>query len=212
MLRQSFRYMEDGSFNTIYEEEYAIPENAKIGLVHPLELSQEEKTAWIQQLKDYEIIQPFAQLERKVYVMTEAEKEEKSLERFGGYGMNALSLLGKMQKFGWRRGDAEDGGIFYTYYTEDTGLGLGAELHFSGTYLGRRDEDVTIYGIWFYNTGSTTHGSDMYDGVDEEKAYLLEEVPPRYFSEIVLQLTKVAALSEAHDEDWKKGTEYRKGK
>ena len=35
-LVQSFRYMEDGSFNTADEDEYELPENAEIGLVHPM--------------------------------------------------------------------------------------------------------------------------------------------------------------------------------
>lgn len=203
MFRQSFRYMEDGSFNTIYEEEYAIPENAKIGLVHPLEFSQEEKVAWIQQLADYEITQPFAQLERKVYIMTEAEKEEKSLERFGGYGMNALSLLGKMQKFGWRHGDAKDGGIFYTYYTEDTGLGLGAELHFSGCFVEVEDEDVTIYDVKFYKL-DTMKKDTAFDEADNENAVFLKEIPERYFSEIVLQLAEIVQSNGERDEDWKR--------
>ena len=69
-LLQSFRYMEDGSFNTAEEEEYELPDNGRIGLVHPMELTGEEKEAWEQQLEDYEIVQPFEQLERSVYTVT----------------------------------------------------------------------------------------------------------------------------------------------
>ena len=36
------------------------------------------------------------------------------------------------------------------------------------------------------------------------KALYLKEVPPRYFSEIVLQLTKATASSEERETDWKK--------
>ena len=33
----------------------------------------------------------------------------------------------------------------------------------------------------------------VYDEADDKKALLLEQVPPRYFSEIILQLSKVTA-------------------
>lgn len=62
-LTGSFRYMEDGSFNTVDEEELELPEDAVIGLIHPIELSKEERDAWKEQLEDYEIIQPVEQLD-----------------------------------------------------------------------------------------------------------------------------------------------------
>ncbi len=45
-LTDTFRYMEDGSFNTADEEEYELPQEGNIGLVHPVELSEEELLAW----------------------------------------------------------------------------------------------------------------------------------------------------------------------
>ena len=95
-LAQSFRYMEDGTFNTQEGQEYTLPEQARIGLVHPVELSDSEKAAWKEQLADYEITQPVEQLDRPVYLMTEAEADSKYLERFGGCVLNALSLNGKV--------------------------------------------------------------------------------------------------------------------
>ena len=122
-LVQSFRYMEDGSFNTQDEEEYTLPENAHISLVHPMELSEEERTAWKEQLADYEITQPIEQLDRPIYYMTVEEADKKGLERFGGYLINDLSLNGKMSGLGWYRGSVQDAGGFYTYYREDPGAG-----------------------------------------------------------------------------------------
>lgn len=43
-LTGSFRYMEDGSFNTVDEEELELPEDAVIGLIHPIELSRKRGT------------------------------------------------------------------------------------------------------------------------------------------------------------------------
>ena len=98
---KTFRYMEDGTFNTVDEEEYQLPERVDIGLVHPLELSEEELAAWKEQLSDYEIAQPIEQLERPVFRVTDEEKEKLELIRFGGVVVNSLFLFGKLQDMGW---------------------------------------------------------------------------------------------------------------
>lgn len=203
-LAQSFRYMEDGTFNTQEGQEYTLPEQARIGLVHPVELSDSEKAAWKEQLADYEITQPVEQLDRPVYLMTEAEADSKYLERFGGCVLNALSLNGKVTALGWTRGAVVDAGSFYTYYREDAGAGLGVKLHFSGSFIGWNAEDVTVYEAGFYKAGEAACRSCAKPREDVMKALYLKEVPPRYFSEIVLQLTKATASSEERETDWKK--------
>lgn len=190
-LLQSFRYMEDGSFNTAEEDEYELPDNGRIGLVHPVELAGEEKEAWEQQLEDYEIVQPFEQLKRSVYTVTKEEEAEQKLMRFHGRTINDLSLNSRLTGLGWYRGSVQDGGGFYTYYREDAELGLGVELHFSGSYVGGSYEDVTVYDARFYRAGTIKRGSYQYDEADEDKAFRMGDIPARYFSEIVWQLTKV---------------------
>ncbi len=201
-LKQSFRYMEDGSFNTEDEEEYSLPETGSIGLVHPLELTDESRVVWKEQLEDYEITQPIEQLKREIYRRTQEEAAGKSLNRFGGMILNDLSLGGKLLAQGWYRGSVQDGGGFHTYYREDAENGLGVELHFSGSFVGGENEDITVYDARFYPAGSVEHGSYVYDEADDKKACFLSDVPERYFSEIVLQLTKATASSKERDENW----------
>lgn len=192
-LLQSFRYMEDGSFNTAKEDEYELPQNGKIGLVHPVELTEEEKEAWGQQLEDYEIAQPFEQLKRAVYTVTKEEENEQKLMRFDGKVLNDLSLGSRLSGLGWYRGSVQDGGGFDTYFREDAELGLGVELHFSGSYVGGSNEDVTVYDARFYRAGEVKRGSYVYDEADEGKAFFMKDIPARYFSEVVWQLTKATA-------------------
>ena len=202
-LIQTFCYMEDGSFNTEEEEEFELPESVptlpedskeqntpitrdslqKIGLVHPVELSEKSVGAWKTQLEDYEITQPIEQLSRPVYHMTAEEADSKSMERFGGCILNDLSLHGKMQNMGWYRGQAEDAGIFYYYYREDKEQGLRAELNFSGSYVAGQNEDVTVFDVKFNKK--------------------IGELPERYFSEIVMQTAKATASSQERNELWK---------
>lgn len=203
-LVQSFRYMEDGSFNTEEEDELTLPENGIVGLVHPVELSSESLKTWKEQLEDYEIIQPIEQLSRGVYHMTGEEADSKRLERFGGCILNDLSLMGKLQASGWYTGSVQDAGCFYTFYREDPELGIGVELHFSGTYIGGQNEEVTVYDARFYKAGAITRGSYVYDEADDKKCLFLKEIPARYFSEIILSLTRATASSKERDETWRR--------
>ncbi len=204
----TFRYMEDGTFNTVDEDEFELPESCRIGLAHPIDLDDKTLSAWKEQLSDYEVIQPIKQLERPVYRVKEDEKGLLDLERFSGKSINALTLLGRATKLGWNKGSAQDAGLFYVFYREDITekvklpdggfglLGTAAELHFSGCYIAVENEDVTLENVRFYTPGTVKHGSYIYDEADNEKAIPLEKVPPRYFSEIVLQLEEITKSSE----------------
>ena len=199
----TFRYMEDGTFNTVDEDEFELPEECKIGLVHPIELDEDEINAWKEQLDDYEIIQPINQINKTIYRIKDDEIGKLDLDRFNGKNINALTLMGRASKLGWSKGSPQDAGLFYVFYREDvtdrsknpdgsfTLSGNAVELHFSGTYIAVENEEVTIENIRFYRPGTIEHGSYVYDEADDEKAIPLEKIPPRYFSEIILQLEEI---------------------
>lgn len=205
---QTFRYMEDGTFNTSDEDEYELPENCTIGLAHPIDLDEETLSAWKEQLSDYEIVQPIEQLEKKIYAVTDEEKGKLDLTRFNGRKINGYSLLGKMTKMGWYKGSVQDAGCFFTFYREDitkrTDMGNGVvnlegnsvELQFSGMYVGGEDDNVEIETVRFYKPGTIARGSYVYDKAEDEKSIKLDRVMPRYFSEIVSQLEAILKTSE----------------
>ena len=200
-LKETFRYMEDGSFNTREEEEYMLPQEGRIGLVHPIELSPEELEGWKQQLEDYEVEQSIEQLGRPIFRVTEAERGQKSLERFGGLMLSCLSLMGKLMGMGWYRGSVQDAGGFYDFYREDGEIGV--DLSFSGSFVGDPSETVTLYDAVFYRAGTVARGSYVYDEPTGENIFRLDEVDPRYFSEMVYQLQKASASSKERDVNWK---------
>lgn len=202
-LQTTFRYMEDGSFNTVDEEEYQLPDNALIGLAHPVELDAETLEGWKRQLEDYEITQSIPQLDRPVYRLEAGLEQARSLERFGGKKLNGLSLSGKLQGLGWYRGSVEDAGIFYTFYREDAALRMGVELNFSGCYVGGENDTVTVYEATFYRSGTVRRGSYCYDAPTAENTFALGDVPPRYYSEIVYQLERATASSTETDPEWR---------
>ena len=185
--KTTFRYMEDGSFNTVDEEEYELPEDKVIALVHPLELSEELLASWKEQLEDYEIVQPVEQLERPVYAVTEEEKEATEVTRFGGLVLNGLSLSGKLLNMGWYRGEILDGGGYYEFGRMDGSVSV--KLEFSGCSVGYENEEVVVYGLSFHKPGNAKRVGRTF----ETERYRLSEIDPRYFSEILLQVTRATA-------------------
>lgn len=205
-LVQSFRYMGDGSFNTVEEKELILEDNQTIGLVHPVELSAEEIDAWKQQMEDYEITQPIEQLDRMVFTVSKEERQVKSVECFGGRKLYAISLNSKMLELGWSRGAVQDAGSFFSYYREDADRGYGVELHFSGCCVDTsydNDSVVTVYEARFYTIGASKRQNDGYAEIKDENALVLKDIPQRYYSEIMLQLSKATASSQETDKDWK---------
>jgi hypothetical protein len=203
-LKQTFRYMEDGTFNTADEEEYELAGNGTVGLLHPIDMDKEEIEAWKEQLSDYEITQSVEQLDRPVYTVTEEEREQKHLERFGGKIVNGLSLAGKLTGFGWSKGIPQDGGVYAEFYRRDTDADYGVELRFSGSYIGDENEEVTVYDASFYHLADMDNRAWKYNLKEDAKALKLDEVSPRYFSEAINQLVNATASSTETDEDWKK--------
>ncbi|MCL1991640.1 MAG: DUF4132 domain-containing protein [Spirochaetes bacterium] len=205
-LIESFRYMEDGSFTNVSDDEVAISDNAAIGLCHPFDLGDELAASWTQQLSDYEIKQPVEQLARKVFRFSPDAKDPTAVTDFGGAVVYAVSLLGKLQKLGWRKGSVQDAGVYHCFYKEDKKQGIGAMLYFSGTYVGADTaEEVTVYDAIFYKAGTVGYGSYVYDDVKPEDRLKLSDVPSRLFSEICYDIDRATASRIKTDNDWEKG-------
>lgn len=202
-LIQTFRYMEDGTFNTVDEEEYELVGSGKVGLMHPIEMTKDEIDKWKEQLSDYEITQSIEQLDRPVYAVAEEEKGKKHLERFGGMIINGLSLSGKLVGLGWSKGMPMDAGIFEDFYRKDPDAGMSVELRFSGSYIGDENDEVTVYDASFYKLDDMDSRGYRYDMKTDNKAMDLDKLPSRYFSEVVYQLTKATKSSTDTNPSWR---------
>jgi len=206
-LQTAFRYMEDGSFTTVNEDEFTLPEHADIGLIHPLELAESERGAWLQQLQDYDISQPLPQLQRAVFTVDPAKAKETVLSDFKGYMISRVALKSKLFQKHWERGSVQDAGGYYDYYKEHGGLGIGVQLNFFGDWVGSGYEDgkeVPVYDVVFYNAGTVRRGSYIYDTPKPENMLPLDSVPPRFYSEIYYELKTILNSGSGFNPEWEK--------
>ncbi|XVQ15886.1 DUF4132 domain-containing protein [Spirillospora sp. CA-255316] len=98
----AFRVAEDRTFADARDEAFTLPGTATVGIAHPLDLG-DELAAWREVLEDYEILQPFPQIERPTYAFTEEERGSDHLARFGGLTVRTVRVLALRHR-GWMRG------------------------------------------------------------------------------------------------------------
>ena len=136
VLLSTFRYMEDGSFNTVDEEEYDISEAVSFRLMHPLDLSEEEFEGWKEQLEDYEITQAVSQLDMPIYTLTEEERKRDSYISFADKEVYYGQILKVMEQYDWQKTEAMDAGRYDGYYYYDEITDIGMIMLFEGLFMG----------------------------------------------------------------------------
>jgi hypothetical protein len=103
-LLHTFRVAEDLSYATVADE--AVQVEGTVGLFHPLE-DPEQVAAWKTVFQDYQILQPFAQLERSLHRLPEGQVGLE-LSTFQGLQLAGGHLL-SLENRGWHRGQIESG-------------------------------------------------------------------------------------------------------
>ncbi|QKG20398.1 DUF4132 domain-containing protein [Actinomadura verrucosospora] len=107
----TFRVAEDGTFASAHDSALELPETVVVGVAHPVHMQQGDRVAaWAEVFADYEILQPFPQLGRPVYELTDEERKSGHLTRFEGATVPVGRMLG-LTKRGWERGAPQDAGV-----------------------------------------------------------------------------------------------------
>lgn len=105
----AFRVAEDWTLADDQDSLYELPNDATVGIAHVLEMPQSLQAAFGQIFADYEILQPFRQLGRETYALTEDELRATTLTRFKDKFVATGSVMGLINR-GWERGAAQDAG------------------------------------------------------------------------------------------------------
>jgi predicted DNA-binding WGR domain protein len=134
-LTGGFRVAEDWTLADGDDAEFELPDDARVGLVHVIEMPAPLQAAFGQILADYEILQPFKQLGRETYVLTSQELASAKVDRYAGKTIATGSVMGLVNR-GWERGDAQDGG-WVGWFSKAVGDGLEVQMELDpGTVVG----------------------------------------------------------------------------
>ena len=182
-LTGTFRYMEDGTFNTVDEEEYTLPEQACITLVHPIELAEDVLSGWKEQLDDYEIVQPIPQLTAPIIVLEEKDTNGNKITRYNGSIVKSGKISGMAKKHNMVRGEVWDAGSYTCFHLVDKYLNMAAQLNFEYMYMGQEyNDDVTLGDVVLYRMGEDQTTDD------EPKSNVIlspESVPARFLCSVL---------------------------
>jgi hypothetical protein len=186
-LVSAFRVAEDRTLADQSDKEIKIEDSARVGIPHPLHLGESVKH-WSDLFADYEILQPFSQLGREVYRLTESEKQATILEQFKGVKVETVKVLG-LERFGWERGAAQDGGVqgwMFKKLPSDRAAFIGLD---PGIIAGMATEwkEQTLQEVWIHNDPS---GDWDYARTGWQKYSVLDDVTA---SEIIRDLKSLSA-------------------
>jgi predicted DNA-binding WGR domain protein len=191
-LVDTFRVTAEQDFADVKDDPFELPPGARVGLVHALHLDDDQKRAWGQLLADYEVTPPFPQIGRGAHRLQPGEEKLNKLGRHVGFRVPAPGLVYTLEKLGWVRGLALDGGCFDEHSRQFPGAGVTAVVSYEGTVgMGYIDpnEELTMKGCYFLAGLREPSGYESY----EKKALRLGEVDPVVISETIHDLEVVAS-------------------
>lgn len=153
-------------------------EPQSLRIAHPFDLLQSGLWPEIQtRVFREERVQPFKQVFRELYILTDAEKSQTELTRYGGHQVRPTQAIAILGKRGWIARHEE--GISKTYHKQDI------TAHINMDYVGYSPADVE---------GTTLHGLE-FTRSSEWKPIPLSEVPPLLFSETVRDLDLIVSVA-----------------
>lgn len=170
----------EGTFmNLDFDEITPDPKKHALALVHPVELDEEDRLEWIEQLADFEIIQPFDQLERPVYRIEDAE------EALAGMLNEQMShdVIAHALEMGWEKGDRTYRRLSSIKYTP-TDAKSAIHITFSG-YLEETSQGLRMNSWSMLSYTGLKIGNAVIHDIDHEAPKNLKKVSPIGFSEAV---------------------------
>ena len=203
-VEYTFRPLDDGSLTDCDDNEVQVGAGIKLRIAHSCQVSAATASAWGRHLADYAITPLFTQFGRETYVLPEENRKETSIDDFSGYLVEAFKLRSLATKFGYTRGQAQDGGWFYEYLKTFPGLGLKVLLNFSGNGLPEENRTVALGSISFQQAAAE---EPMMQMMQMSGGMALEEVPAVLLSECYNDLQAIAATGTGYDPEWEKKIE-----
>ncbi|MDI7219133.1 DUF4132 domain-containing protein, partial [Leptospira santarosai] len=188
-----FRLTEERDYADVHDNSLNLRGGAYVGIVHPLLLLSEEKKSWGQLFTDYEIVSPFSQLGRPVYVLSEEDKSKREIPGFTKQKVKAEQLVFGLEKMGWSRGAAGDGGGIDEHSKQFEVDDVTAVIRYDGddlSYGNIGGQNLDLEGAYFVKG---LREPSFYE--DKETKLSLQEINPLAFSETLHGLIQVSGFS-----------------
>ena len=181
--------MEDGTFNTVDEKEFTLPENAQITLAHPADLGKELTSSWKTQLDDYEIIQPIEQLDISVIELAEKDIAGKKIIRYSDKYISVGKMNSAAKKYEFIRGEVLDGGSFFCYHIVDKFLNIYVHINVDDMYMGQDfEEQISIKEVAFCRL---PEDGEPLDDIKDNMILDVSSLSQRFVSSIIGLLDKI---------------------
>jgi hypothetical protein len=178
---------EDG-FTTVADGALTPKKESNVSLWHPIQSKPNEVLAWRRWLEQHELVQPFKQAHREIYVLTDAERRTKTYSnRFAGHILRQHQFTALCQQRGW---EYRLQGEFDSHNVPT--LHLPAQQMSVEFWADAVENDASHRGIYLYvATDQVRFGHDV------------AKVPPIVFSEVMRDVDLfVGVASVANDPTW----------
>jgi len=197
---KTFRINEERKMSDEHDRDVTLESIAHVKIIHPLHMTDEQKSAWGEIFSDYEIVALFPQIGRVTYHLEPDEMEKSDLIRFAKIMLPAVSISGGLDRFGWSRGLAGDGGVYDSHSKQFYDADVTAFVRFEGIYMGLplMSPPQAIDSCRFY---SGIHGP-AYPWTNKAGLPMkLQDVDPVVISEVLSELTNLTAKGQDDSED-----------
>lgn len=159
---------------------HALGNTEEVRIAHPHDLfARGDWSAWQRECFRAERVQPFKQVFRELYPITDTERGTERTRRYAGHQVNPRQALALLGGRGWLV--SPDEGVSRTFHD----AGLTARLGFEEAFFTPADiEGLTLAEVIFAKKGDWT-------------PLALDQIPPRVFSETMRDLDLVVSVAHS---------------
>lgn len=111
-LKTTFVVYEKDVIKDLDGEQVDVSSFNEIGLLHPLQMSDEDLKKWSKDFAARKQKQAFPQLDRAVQRLTKNEENDFEILRLSNCRIPAVAIVSTLDKRGWHRGPVMEGGLF----------------------------------------------------------------------------------------------------
>ena len=159
-----------------------------------MQLNADELKIWKQKFFDLSIESIFPQLDRPYFTLPDEEKEITIYRKFVGVPTEPSSIKNTLERHGWRKGAAGDGGYIDSFVHHDPAGKIQAVLEVEGVFVGGygSDYEPKLGRLYFINiTKVKERWFNSPKDDKDERLIPLGELPDVLYSEVMASIKAI---------------------